>query len=117
MPALAKNFIGVSPITGQSLQGNFATFAAAGTTASDATSLTTSICHVTSGTGGVKLSTGIIGDEQLVFNESGSAITVYPPTSSTINQLGTNTGMTLPNNTSCRYTTCSATQVFALMSA
>lgn len=117
--ALAQKFIGVSPVTGQSIQGDAASYAAAGSGQSTATDLTTSTCIVSSGTGGVQAFGlyGGVGDEQTVLNTSGSSITVYPPTGAKINQLSTNTGITLANNSTVLLKMHSATQVLAILSA
>ena len=115
--ALAQRFIGVSPITAQSLQGDYAAIAAAGTTQGTATSFKNAFVNVSSGTGGVILAAAGVGDSQIVYNSSGSAITVYPPSSSKINALSANTGVSLANNTVCEFFTVSGTQILALMSA
>ena len=115
--SLAAHFIGVSPITAQSIQGDAATYAAAGSTQTTATDITTSTAKVSSGTGGVQLPTGVIGDEVTIWNTSGSSITVYPPSGASINQLSANTGAILANNTVCIYKVFSGTQYVAVQSA
>lgn len=116
--SLAKDFIGVSPVTGSSMQGTSGTYAAAGSTLATATDLTNGICNVSSGSGGVQLWAGIIGDWQVVYNTSGSSVTVYPSSSSAkINQLSAGTGVSLANNTTAVFYQFSATQHFVNLSA
>lgn len=114
---LAKRFIGISPVTAQSLQGDYAAYAAAGSGQSDATLVGTAYGAVTSGTGGVRLTAGGVGDSQVIFNTSGSSITVYPATGFKINQFSANTGVLVANNTVIEFYTVSGTQIFANQSA
>ena len=58
------------------------TVAAAGANLAGATVLTSRWNYVTSGTGGVALDGTLLPDEQIVSNRTGSAINVYPPSSS-----------------------------------
>ena len=91
--------------------------AAAGTTQGTATALTRSISAVTSGSGGVILKSGEIGDEQEVCNISGSQITIYPPTGERINGLAANSGFLLGNNTAVKVKKFSSTRWMAFLSA
>lgn len=72
-------------------------FAAAGSGQTSATVLTANHAVVNSGSGGV-----IIGDAQqqwFVQNSgTGSPITVYPPVGASFSGLGTNNGISVPNN-------------------
>lgn len=115
--ALQQRFVGISPITAQSIQGDYATISAAGSGQSTATAFKNAYVNVTGGTGGIILAAGGVGDSQGVFNSSGSAITVYPPSGSKINQFSANTGVSLANNTYCEYFTVSGTQIFAQQSS
>ena len=119
--SLAAQFIGVSPITAQSIQGNANTaVTAAGTTLATATDLTNSFNVVTTATSlqGVQLSTGIIGDSQVVWNNSGNPIYVYPSASTAkINQIATGGGMVLADKTCAVFWVASATQHLCNLSA
>lgn len=115
---LAAKFLGISPVTGQSLQGDANSVAAAGSSITDATATKTAQVNVTSGTGGIGLYAGIVGDWQVVYNSSGAPINVYPPASTSgINQITDGSPMILQNNTACLYFTFSATQILAFLSA
>jgi len=119
--SLAAKFIGVSPITGQSIQGDAGTaITAAGTTLATATDLTNVVNIVTTATDGqgVQLSTGVIGDSQIVWNNTLVSIKVYPQSSTAkINQIAAGGGHILPPSTACVYFIASATQHVANMSA
>lgn len=95
-----------------------ATVAAAGTTIADATDLTASISVIASGTGGVQLLSGEVGDEQEILNVSGAQITVYPDsTSGRINNLSAGTGFALGNNTAVKVRKFTSTRWMAYLSA
>ena len=117
----AKKWLGVSPVTAQSIQGDANTaIAGAGTTLATATDLTTTMNVVTSGvdSSGVQLDTGIIGDWQMVYNATSVSIKVYPSTSSAkINQIAAGAAHVLAPFTSCQYFVASATQHVAFLSA
>lgn len=92
--------------------------AAAGSSISDATDLIASINVVASGTGGVQLISGEVGDEQEILNISGSSITVYPDSSSgRINSLSAGTGFSLGNNTAVKVRKFTSTRWMAYLSA
>ena len=118
---LAARFLGVSPQTAQSLQGDVnAAVSAAGTTLATATLLQTAVNIVTTATAlqGVKLQTGVVGDSQIVWNNSGVSITVYPSSASAqINQIAAGGGMVLADKSACEYVVASSTQHIALLSA
>ena len=117
----AKKWLGISPITAQSIQGDAnVAVTAAGTTLATATDLTNAFNIVTTATDGqgVQLDTGVIGDSQLVYNATLVSIKVYPSSSTAkINQIATGGGHILPPQTSCIYWVASATQHVANMSA
>lgn len=119
--SLAAKWIGMSPVTSQSIQGDATTaVTAAGTTFGTATALTNTVNIVTVATAlqGVKLSTGIVGDSQIVWNNSGAAITVYPSSSSAkINQIAAGSGMVLADKSCAIFFVASATQHLCNLSA
>ena len=118
---MSKKFLGVSPVTAQSIQGDANTaITAAGTTIGTATDLTNVVNIVTTATDGqgVQLDTGVVGDSQLVYNATSVSIKVYPSSSTAkINQIATGGGHILPPQTSCIYWVASSTQHVANMSA
>ena len=118
---LAKKWLGMSPVTAQSIQGDANTaITAAGTTQATATDLTNTMNIVTTATDGqgVQLDTGIIGDWQMVYNATAVSIKVYPAsTSAKINQIATAGAHILAPYTSCQYFVASATQHVAFLSA
>ncbi len=74
--------------------------AAAGVNQATATLLTNDWNEVTSGTGGgVLLSSLQAGQNQVVFNNSGGSISVYPPPGGTINALLVNQAFVLSSGT------------------
>ena len=93
--ALAKELVGAGFSPGQAggLGGVYTTFAAAGSTNADATSIGASMSVVTAadGTKGVIL-TGQVGDEVWIFNNSGSTLKVYPTSGAAIAVPGTGLG-------------------------
>lgn len=121
--ALAKEVMGGGFSAGQAkaLNGNIRTgISAAGTTQGTATSLTASTNLVATATSlqGVILPSCEVGDSVTVFNDNtGVTIVVYPDSSSKINQLSTNTGMNLANNTSAEYFRVTSTRWVAQLSA
>lgn len=119
--SLARKWLGVSPITAQSIQGDANTaVSAAGTTIGAATALTNTFNMVTTATDGqgVQLSTGVIGDSQVVYNGTSVSIKVYPLSSSAkINQIAAGGAHILPPYTTCMYFVASSTQHVANMSA
>lgn len=116
---LAKNMTGAfPPAQARALGGTMSlAVAAAGTTQGTATDLVADINRVTSGTGGVQLYAGDVGDSQEIFNATSSAITVYPPASAAINQLAANSGFSLGAYTSVVCRCFSSTQWTAYLSA
>ena len=91
--------------------------AAAGTTQATATLIAQSIIAVTSGTGGVRLPSGNIGDEVEVLNLNTADITIYPPTSEQINNLAANAGFLLGQYTAVAVKKFTATRWMAFLSA
>src|SRR5512135_1706519 len=116
----AKKWLGVSPITAQSIQGDANTaITAAGTTLATATDLTNTFNIVTTATDGqgVQLDTGGIGDSQIVYNNTLVSIKVYPSASNAkINQIAAGSAMILPPQGACVYWIASATQHIGNMS-
>ena len=118
---MAKRWLGMSPVTSQSIQGDANNaVTAAGTTLGTATDLVTVMNIVTTATTnqGVQLDTGIVGDWQMVFNATANPISVYPSSASAkINNITTGNPHTLAPQTSCQYFIASATQHVAFLSA
>ena len=80
---------------------------AAGTTQSDAYLLigdSNFFTTVASGAGAILNSTWSQGSSQTVYNGGANPLTVYPPTSSQLNNLPTNQGMLLPIRTTVTFT-------------
>jgi len=119
--SLAKKWLGVSPVTAQSIQGDANTaITAAGTTLATATDLTNVINIITTATSnqGVQLDTGVIGDWQVVYNNTLNTISVYPSSSTAkINQITAGNPMSLASQSSCLYFVASATQHIAVLTA
>ena len=117
----AKKWLGVSPITAQSIQGDANTaVTAAGTTIGTATDLTNVVNIVTTATDGqgVQLDTGVIGDSQMVYNATSVSIKVYPSSSTAkINQIAAGSAHVLAAYTSCIYFIASSTQHVGNLSA
>ncbi len=119
--SLAAKFLGVSPVTAQSMQGDAnVSYSAAGTTLATSTDLTTVMCIITTATvnQGVQLLPGIPGDSQVVWNNSGVTISVYPSASTAkINQLTAGAAMLLADKTAATFFVASATQHICNLSA
>ncbi len=119
--SLAAKAIGMSPITMQSLQGDANTaITAAGTAITTATDLTNTVNIITAGADatGVQLSTGIIGDSQIVYNATATSKKVYPSSATAaINQIAAGGAHVLAPYTACQYFVASATQHVGLLSA
>lgn len=93
---------------------------AAGTTQGTAAAVTASVVLVGTATAlqGVQIYNGSIGDSQWIFNDNtGTTIVVYPPTGNKINNLSTNSGIQLANNTSVEILKVTSTRHIAIMSA
>ena len=96
------------------------TVTAAGTTLATATALLSGFNVVSTATSlqGVQLQVGLIGDAQIVFNNTSAPITVYPSAStSRINQIAVGGGHILGPMTACMYLYASATQHIGFLSA
>lgn len=118
--ALASDIMkgGFSAQSAKAIQGQAnGSVAAAGTTQATATDITQSIIAVSSGTGGVQLPNGEIGDEVAILNISGAAITIYPPSSGQVNDLSANTGFLLADNTAVKVKKFTSTRWMAFLSA
>jgi hypothetical protein len=70
---------------------------ATGATQATAAQLTNDWNVITAGSGGVLLSVLQSGQSQIVFNQSGGGIKVYPPPGYTIDALGANVSYSLAN--------------------
>lgn len=93
---------------------------AAGSTQGTATALASFLNVVSTATAlqGVRLSSSwTTGFDQTVFNQSGTAIKVYPPTGFQINELGTNAAMILADNTAVKFYQSTSTQWIGILSA
>ena len=119
--SMAKKWLGVSPVTAQSIQGDANTaITAAGTVIGTATDLTNVVNIVTTATAnqGVQLDTGVIGDWQIGYNNTLATISVYPSSSTAkINQITAGSPHLLASQTSCIYFVASATQHIANLSS
>lgn len=117
----SKKWLGISPVTAQSIQGDTNNaITAAGSAISTATDLTNAFNIVTTATDGqgVQLDTGVVGDSQTVYNATLVNIKVYPSSSSAkINQITAGSAHTLASYTSCTYYVVSSTQHIGVMSA
>lgn len=95
MSARAKDIMGGGFSAGQALAlgGRYAAITAAGSTQTDATTLSATNCVVAGadGTKGVILD-GDVGDTVVVFNNSGSTLKVYPNSGAAIAVPGTGLG-------------------------
>ena len=122
--AQASKYIGISPITGQSLGGdaNLA-ITSAGTTRATAKALTNTINMITTNAAttpypGVSLPTGSIGDEIYVYNATVNPLNVYPNSATAqINQIAAGGPHILAPYSSCSYVIGSASQIIGMLSA
>lgn len=97
-----------------------AALTAAGTGQSDALQLAANLNQVTtvaSGTGVKLFATPAAGDVVMIYNAGANALTVYPQTSGTINQLSANAGVTLAINTGMILFAATTSAWMAIMSA
>lgn len=112
---------GVSAGQAKAINGDInSTVSAAGTTQGTATALQASINSVTTvaASSGVILPSTEIGDDVWVYNgTSTNDLTVYPDSSSTINQLSANIGVLLPPYTGALFKRITSTAWLALRSA
>lgn len=121
--ALAREVMqgGLPAGTAKQINGGLKTgISAAGTTQGTATALATSTNVVGTATAsqGVILPTSEVNDSVIVFNDNtGVTIVVYPDVGSKINQLATNSGMNLANNTFVEFYRISSTRWIAQLSA
>lgn len=91
---------------------------ATGTVQGDAYAMTAAdneFTTVASGTGAI-LYAGTPGDEQSVYNGGANALTVYPPSGSSINGLAANSGILVPTNTACIFKCVSSTRWVGILS-
>lgn len=111
---------GVSAGMAKSINGDInSSVSAAGTTQGTATALMASINSVTTvaASSGVILPSCDIGDDVWVYNGTvTNALTVYPDSGSTINQVAANTGISLPPYTGALFKRITSTAWLALMS-
>lgn len=122
--AFAKNQMGLGVAAAEASGDFVATVAsgisAAGTTQGTATliSADANLVSTVGASAGVILYNGVIGDSCLVFNDNGAnPLTVYPPVGSKINNISTNTGITLATNTNILFTKVTSTRWIGLLSA
>ena len=95
--AFADEYVGVSPVTSQSLGGQSLTVTAIGSTLGNSAQLGTGASLIVvagaDGTKGVTLPQAMIGDECWIFNNSASTLKVWPGNASTaISVAGTGLG-------------------------
>jgi len=112
---------GVSAGMARAIMGSVATgLSGAGTTLATGTAITAAFnvfTTVASGTGGT-LPSCVPGDSVWVFNNTGTnALTVYPDSGSTINQLSASTGVLLAPYTGAIFARVSSTGWLANLSA
>lgn len=91
---------------------------ATGTTQATAYAMTAAdneFSTVDAGTG-ARLYAGTPGDTQTVYNGGANPLTVYPPTSSQINGLGTNSGALVAPATACIFKCMSSTRWIGILS-
>jgi len=121
--ALAKQMMGggISAGMAKAMNGTVATaLSGAGTTQATGTAINAAfnVFTTVAASSGATLPSCEIGDSVLVFNNTGTnALTVYPDTSSTINQLSANTGVLLAPYNGAIFYRVSATGWFAILSA
>lgn len=115
---------GTSAGQAKAMCGSGNSFAAAGSSASDATLITASTAIVTAadGTKGVILPAVGPGESVTLFNNAGSTCKVWPPTGAAITVVGTGLGTanaahSMLTYKTVTYTCQSSTQWFALVSA
>ena len=70
---------------------------------------------VTSGTG-ASLYAGTPGDTQFVYNGGANALTVYPPSGSSLNGLAANAGALISTNTGCIFKCMTSTRWIGILS-
>lgn len=121
--SLAREIMGGGMPYGQAIAisgGVKTAISAAGTTQGTATALTTSSNLVATATAnqGVILPSCQIGDSVMVFNDNtGTTILVYPDVGAKLNNLSTNAGASLGNNTMANYQRVTSTRWVVDMSA
>ena len=96
------------------------TVSAAGTTQGTSTATSTSVVRVTvsASLAGVQAYNGMLNDSQWFINDgTGNTMIVYPPNGNQFNNLGTNTGVQVANNSSCIILKITSTRHWVLMSA
>lgn len=122
--ALAVDIMRGGTSAGQALaiNGQANTSITAGTTQTQAgaTALSAStnvVTTVTTSGDGVVLPNAMVGDSINILNIGGNTCTVYPPSGGRINQLATNSGFSLANNTAVTIRKFSSTRWMAFLSA
>ncbi len=115
---------GTSAGQAKAMNGSGGSFAAAGSSASDATLITASVAIITAadGTKGVILPAVSPGESCTLFNNSGSTCKVWPPTGAAITVVGTGLGTADAAHSLLTYKTAtylcqSSTQWFVTVSA
>lgn len=122
--AYAKNQMGLG-VAAAEAAGDFIAQVATGLTAAGTTQGTAlainadaNLVSTVGASSGVIIYNGVIGDSCIVYNDAGAnALTVYPPVGGKINNLSTNSGMTLAANTSVLLMKVTATRWIGILSA
>lgn len=96
-----------------------ATVTAAGSSRTDATLIkaTNTICSTVAASTGVILPTAEIGSDVWIYNAGANALTIYPHTDGTINQLTANSSISLATNTAVLLKRFSTIRWIAILSA
>jgi hypothetical protein len=104
--------VGFSAAQAEIMAGEVQALVTAGSTATDATLATGETVIITGGTGGIRLAPAQGGDSVDIYNISGAAATLYPPTGATVNNT---TSVSLSaTNKSCRVIFRSATACYTI---
>lgn len=120
--ALAKNMMGGGLSSGQAkaINGSIASaLTAAGTTQGTAYAINAgcAVFSTVAASSGAILPSCEISDEVYVYNGGANALTVYPDSGSSINQLSANSGFSLATNTAVFLKRITTTRWIAIMSA
>ena len=120
--ALARQMMGGGLSAGQAkaINGSVATaLTAAGTTQGTAYAINagTAVFGTVAASSGAILPSCEVSDEVYIYNGGANALTVYPDSGSTINQLSANSGFSLGPNTAVMCKRITTTRWIALLSA
>lgn len=122
--AFAKNQMGLG-VAAAEAAGDFIATVATALTSTGTTQVTAlvisadvNLVSTVAASSGVILYNGVVGDSCIVFNDNGAnALTVYPPVGSKINNIATNSGISLPANTTLFLAKATSTRWIGLLSA